>query len=66
MNHEDKLQSTYERVTKLKSELGIPYTKMAAAAGLTRGQMEKLTQKACRMTDENLNKLVTYLESMGF
>lgn len=66
MNHEDKIQAVYERVIKLKSEIGIPYNKMAAAAGLTRGQMEKLTQKARRMTDENLDKLVTYLDSIGF
>ena len=46
--------------------MGIPYNKMAEQAGLSRGKMEKLTGKSRRMTDENLDKLVTYLDSMGF
>ena len=65
-NHETKVQRVYERVYKLKSEMGIPYNKMAEQAGLSRGKMEKLTGKSRRMTDENLDKLVTYLDSMGF
>jgi hypothetical protein len=66
VSHEDRVQSVYERVVMLKKKLGIPYNKMGAEAGLTRGQMEKLTQKSRRMTEENLDKLVTYLDSMGF
>lgn len=65
-NHETRIQKVYERVYKLKSEMGIPYNKMAEQAGLSRGKMEKLTGKSRRMTDENLDKLVTYLDSMGF
>lgn len=65
-NHETRVQRVYERVYKLKSEMGIPYNKMAEQAGLSRGKMEKLTGKSRRMTDENLDKLVTYLNSMGF
>lgn len=65
-NHETRVQKVYERVYKLKSEMGIPYSKMAEQAGLSRGKMEKLTGKSRRMTDENLDKLVTYLDSMGF
>lgn len=65
-NHETRVQKVYERVYKLKLEMGIPYNKMAEQAGLSRGKMEKLTGKSRRMTDENLDKLVTYLESMGF
>lgn len=65
-NHETRIQKVYERVYKLKSEIGIPYNKMAEQAGLSRGKMEKLTGKSRRMTDENLDKLVTYLDSMGF
>jgi hypothetical protein len=65
-NHETRVQRVYERVYKLKSEMGIPYNKMAEQAGLSRGKMEKLTGKSRRMTDENLDKLVTYLDSMGF
>jgi DNA-binding Xre family transcriptional regulator len=65
-NHETRVQKVYERVHKLKSEMGIPYNKMAEQAGLSRGKMEKLTGKSRRMTDENLDKLVTYLDSMGF
>lgn len=65
-NHETRVQRVYERVYKLKSEIGIPYNKMAEQAGLSRGKMEKLTGKSRRMTDENLDKLVTYLDSMGF
>ena len=65
-NHETRVQKIYERVYKLKSEMGIPYNKMAEQAGLSRGKMEKLTGKSRRMTDENLDKLVTYLDSMGF
>lgn len=65
-NHETRVQKVYERVYKLKSEMGIPYNKMADQAGLSRGKMEKLTGKSRRMTDENLDKLVTYLDSMGF
>ena len=65
-NHEIRVQRVYERVYKLKSEMGIPYNKMAEQAGLSRGKMEKLTGKSRRMTDENLDKLVTYLDSMGF
>lgn len=65
-NHETRIQRVYERVYKLKSEMGIPYNKMAEQAGLSRGKMEKLTGKSRRMTDENLDKLVTYLDSMGF
>lgn len=64
--HETRVQKVYERVYKLKSEMGIPYNKMAEQAGLSRGKMEKLTGKSRRMTDENLDKLVTYLDSMGF
>lgn len=66
VNHETRVQKVYERVYKLKSEMGIPYNKMAEQAGLSRGKMEKLTGKSRRMTDENLDKLVTYLDSMGF
>ena len=65
-NHETRVQRVYERVYKLKSEMGIPYNKMAEQAGLSRRKMEKLTGKSRRMTDENLDKLVTYLDSMGF
>ena len=65
-NHETRVQRVYERVYKLKSEMGIPYNKMAEQAGLSRGKMEKITGKSRRMTDENLDKLVTYLYSMGF
>ena len=65
-NHETRVQRVYERVYKLKSEMGIAYNKMAEQAGLSRGKMEKLTGKSRRMTDENLDKLVTYLDSMGF
>mgnify|MGYP001771372903 FL=1 len=65
-NHETRVQRVYERVYKLKSEMGIPYNKMAEQAGLSRGKMEKLTGQSRRMTDENLDKLVTYLDSMGF
>lgn len=65
-NHETRVQKVYERVYKLKSEMGIPYNKMAEQAGLSRGKMEKLTGKSRRMTDENLDKLVTYLDSMEF
>lgn len=65
-DHETRVQKVYERVYKLKSEMGIPYNKMAEQAGLSRGKMEKLTGKSRRMTDENLDKLVTYLDSMGF
>jgi DNA-binding Xre family transcriptional regulator len=65
-NHETRVQRVYERVYKLKSEMGIPYNKMAEQAGLSRGKMEKLTGKSRRMTEENLDKLVTYLDSMGF
>ena len=65
-NHETRVQRVYERVYKLKSEMGIPYNKMAEQAGLWRGKMEKLTGKYRRMTEENLDKLVTYLDSMGF
>lgn len=65
-NHKTRVQRVYERVYKLKSEMGIPYNKMAERAGLSRGKMEKLTGKTRRMTDENLDKLVTYLDSMGF
>lgn len=65
-NHETRVQKVYERVYKLKSEMGIPYNKMAEQAGLSRGKMEKLTGKSRRMTEENLDKLVTYLDSMGF
>ena len=65
-NHETRVQSVYERVYKLKSEMGIPYNKMAEQAGLSRGKMEKLTGKSRRMTEENRDKLVTYLDSMGF
>lgn len=65
-NHETRVQKVYERVYKLKSEMGIPYNKMAEQAGLSRGKMEKLTGKSRRMTDENLDKLVTYLDSIGF
>lgn len=65
-NHETRVQKVYERAYKLKSEMGIPYNKMAEQAGLSRGKMEKLTGRSRRMTDENLDKLVTYLDSMGF
>ena len=65
-NHETRVQRVYERVYKLKSEMGIPYNKMAEQAGLSRGKMEKLTGRSRRMTEENLDKLVTYLDSMGF
>lgn len=65
-SHETRVQKVYERVYKLKTEMGIPYNKMAEQAGLSRGRMEKLTGKSRRMTDENLDKLVTYLDSMGF
>lgn len=65
-DHETRVQKVYERVYKLKSEMGIPYNKMAEQAGLSRGKMEKLTGKSRRMTEENLDKLVTYLDSMGF
>lgn len=39
-NHETRVQRVYERVYKLKSEMGIPYNKMAEQAGLSRGKME--------------------------
>lgn len=39
-NHETRVQKVYERVYKLKSEMGIPYNKMAEQAGLSRGKME--------------------------
>lgn len=66
VKHEDRVEEVYQRVLKLKTNVGIPYNKMATQANLSRGIMEKLTGKSRRMTEENLNKLVTYLESMGF
>lgn len=66
VNHINRVEEVYQRAATLKMKIGIPYNKMAEQAGLTRGIMEKLTGKSRRMTEENLNKLVTYLESMGF
>lgn len=66
MTDSNRVESIYQRVLALKTQVGIPYNKMAESAGLTRGTMEKLTGKSRRMTNENLNKLVTYLESVGF
>lgn len=66
INHMNRVEEVYQRAATLKKNIGIPYNKMAEQAGLTRGIMEKLTGKSRRMTEENLNKLVTYLESMGF
>lgn len=66
VNHINRVEEVYQRAATLKKNIGIPYNKMAEQAGLTRGIMEKLTGKSRRMTEENLNKLVTYLESMGF
>lgn len=65
-NHETRVQKVYERVAFFRAKTNIPYTKIADAAGISRGVMEKLTGKSRRMTDENLDKLVTYLDSMGF
>lgn len=65
-NHETRVQKVYERVALFRAKTNIPYTKIADAAGISRGVMEKLTGKSRRMTDENLDKLVTYLDSMGF
>lgn len=62
----DRVEEVYQRAATLKKEIGIPYNKMAEKANLTRGIMEKLTGKSRRMTEKNLNKLVTYLDSMGF
>lgn len=61
-----KVEQVYDRVALYRAKTNIPYTKIADAAGISRGVMEKLTGKTRRMTDNNLNKLVTYLESMGF
>ena len=65
-NHETKVEQVYDRVALFRAKKNIPYTKIADAAGISRGAMEKLTGKTRRMTDENLDKLVTYLDSMGF
>ena len=65
-NHETKVEQVYDRVALFRAKTSIPYTKIADAAGISRGVMEKLTGKSRRMTDENLDKLVTYLDSMGF
>lgn len=65
-NHETRVQKVYERAALFRAKTNIPYTKIADAAGISRGVMEKLTGKSRRMTDENLDKLVTYLDSMGF
>ena len=66
VNQMTKVEQVYDRVALYRAKTNIPYTKIADAAGLSRGVMEKLTGKTRRMTEENLNKLVTYLESMGF
>lgn len=66
VKHLDRVEEVYQRAATLKAKVGIPYNKMAEKAGLSRGIMEKLTGKSRRMTESNLNKLVTYLESMGF
>lgn len=65
-SRELKIEETYQRVLKLKKEMGISFGKMAEKAGFSAGAMSKLTGQTRRMTEENLNKLVTYLESMGF
>lgn len=65
-NHKTRVEQVYERVALFRAKTNIPYTKIADAAGISRGVMEKLTGKSRRMTDENLDKLVTYLDSMGF
>ena len=65
-NHETKVEQVYDRVALLRAKSNTPCTKIADAAGISRGVMEKLTGTSRRMTDENLNKVVTYLDSMGF
>ena len=65
-NHETKVEQVYDRVALFRAKTIIPFSIFADAAGISRGVMEKLTGKTRRMTDENLDKLVTYLDSMGF
>jgi hypothetical protein len=62
----NKVEDVYYRVALYRATTNIPYTQIADAAGISRNVMGKLTSKDRRMTEANLNKLVTYLESVGF
>jgi len=60
----NKVEQVYQRVAIYKITHGISYKNIAKEAGLSQGTMEKLTGKTRRMTEENLDKLVTYLDSV--
>lgn len=62
----NRVEEVYNRVALYRTKTNIPYTKIADAAGISRNVIGKLTGKARRMTEANLDKLVTYLESVGF
>lgn len=62
----DRIEQVYKRIQKLKEEVGITYTAMAKKAGISQNAMEKFTGKSRRITEDNLDKLVTYLVVMGY
>lgn len=66
VNHENKVEEVYQRVALFKIKTGMSYRAIAQEIGISKNIMEKLTGKSRRMTDDNLNKLTTYLESKGF
>lgn len=66
VNHENRVEEVYQRAALCKIKTGMSYRAIAQEVGISKNIMEKLTGKSRRMTEENLNKLVTYLESMGF
>lgn len=61
----DKVEEVYNRVAAYKIKSGVTYIFLAKEVGLSQGVMEKLTGKTRRMTEKNLDKLVTYLDSVG-
>lgn len=65
LNEVNKVETVYQRVAAYKIKTGVTYTFLAKQCGISQGVMEKLTGKSRRMTEANLNKLVTYLDSVG-
>ena len=63
-NNKDKVEEIYQRVAMYKITHGVSYRDIAKELGYSNGVMEKLTGKTRRMTDANLDKLVTYLDSV--
>lgn len=66
VNHINRVEEVYQRTAMCKIKTGMSYKIIAENANISKNAMEKLTGKSRRMTETNLNKLVIYLESVGF